>query len=636
MGKPSNSVRWFALVRLWSPWLAPRHGGEGFSPDKDAVFASFLRHDGFHVAVLAVSGLDNVLTLLNHDGSGSVTINARNDDEREGIFNVIVAVGRSFETANAAAMYYARRLVMKFDIVTPETKAEIDALSDGGANAKWMESWYDGLAYCTWNGIGQHLTEKKILDALDALKKNDITVTSLIIDDNWQSLDNEGQDQFQRGWMDFEANTEGFPGGLKTAVTKIREQHKNIQHVAVWHALLGYWGGISPDGRLAKTYKTHRVRKREGVAGGTMLAVSASDVSTFYSDFYRFLSSSGIDSVKTDAQFFLDELDDATDRRALMLEYQDAWSIANLRYFAAKAISCMSQAPQILFHSQMPTSKPRLLVRNSDDFFPEVPASHPWHIFCNAYNALFTQHLNVLPDWDMFQTSHPWASFHAAARCVSGGPIYITDVPGKHDANLINQMSAKTPRGDTVILRPSVVGKTINPYVGYDEKALLKIGTYVGFSRTGSSILGVFNTTTQQLTEIISLSQFAGTEKGEYLIRSHKTGKITTPTEAADTSAVVSVSLDVQSWDILSAYPAREFKLQRSHEASGSTEVKVANLGLLGKMTGAAAVVSTEMYVEKDSGRLRVWTSLKALGTYGKLSLRLQSSTTDNCRAIYL
>ena len=30
----------------------------------------------------------------------------------------------------------------------------------------------------------------------------------------------------------------------------------------------------------------------------------------------------------------------------------------------------MSQIPQILFHSQLPTNKPRLMVRNSDDFFP--------------------------------------------------------------------------------------------------------------------------------------------------------------------------------------------------------------------------------------------------------------------------
>jgi hypothetical protein len=132
----------------------------------------------------------------------------------------------------------------------------------------------------------------------------------------------------------------------------------------------------------------------------------------------------------------------------------------------------------MIFRSQLPTNKPRMLVRNSDDFFPDVEASHPWHIFCNAHNSLLTQHLNVLPDWDMFQTAHPWAGFHAAARCLSGGPIYITDPPGEHNIDLIRQMTAKTPRGNTVILRTSRSGKTSQAYVGYDEPKLLKIETY--------------------------------------------------------------------------------------------------------------------------------------------------------------
>lgn len=46
----------------------------------------------------------------------------------------------------------------------------------------------DGLSYCTWNGIGRELTEQKIFDALESLAKNNINISNLIIDDNWQSL----------------------------------------------------------------------------------------------------------------------------------------------------------------------------------------------------------------------------------------------------------------------------------------------------------------------------------------------------------------------------------------------------------------------------------------------------------------
>ena len=100
----------------------------------------------------------------------------------------------------------------------------------------------------------------------------------------------------------------------------------------------------------------------------------------------RFLTGSGIDFVKTDVQCFLDDLEDADDRRNLIKSYQDAWAINHLRWFSDKAISCMqpskligqnhssltcltsamSQVPPIMFHSQLPTNKPRIPLRNSD------------------------------------------------------------------------------------------------------------------------------------------------------------------------------------------------------------------------------------------------------------------------------
>ncbi|KAF2271031.1 glycoside hydrolase [Lojkania enalia] len=615
LGKPTSFSRWFALVRLWSPWLAPRQGKGSFQPDKEAVLAAFERKDGSHLAILAVSGIENILTCLRHE-DGFVTIDSRNDSEKDGVARLIAATGNTLEYAIAAVMYHARKLVMKYATASGEVARETEALNED-FNPKWLENWYDGLTYCTWNGLGQNLNEQKVFDALDSLQKNDINVTTLIIDDNWQSLNQEGGDQFANAWMEFEATKIGFPRGLKATVSDIRSKHKNIKHVAVWHALFGYWGGIAPEGKIAKEYKTIGVRKRRGVSEGRMLVVAEEDVNRFYKDFYQFLSSSGVDSVKTDAQFFLDELDDANDRRDLTIAYQDAWSINQLRYFSGKAISCMSQAPQIIFHSQLPSNKPQILLRNSDDFFPEVPASHPWHIFCNAHNAILNQYLNILPDWDMFQTSHDWAFFHGAARAISGGPIYITDVPGQHNIDLINQMTGKTPRGDTVILRPHTVGKSTHAYNSYDDPVLLKVSTYVGMARTGVSILGIFNCTQRPLAELIGLDQFPGTESGTYLIRSHTSEQITKPTTTKTNNALVHIELPVRGWEILSAFPLLSFKLERTHLTKGPVDISIANLGLLGKMTGAAAVVNTDSYIERSSGRLRIWTSLKALGTYG-------------------
>lgn len=608
LGRPTDFARWFAITRLWSPWLAPRQGKDKFQPDKDAILTAFERKDGSHLVLLPVSGIKDVLTIFRHDGDGQIVINSQNDREEDGTLNIVAAVGKTMELAVAAVMYYARRLVTAYEAAEGQMTAENEAFSQD-FKPEWLENWYDGLTYCTWNSLGQDLTEEKIFNALDDFAKNKINISNMIIDDGWQSV-------FDNGMIEFDAHKRGFPRGLRATIKDVRMKY-DINHVAVWHAINGYWGGIARDGAIAKEYKTIEVETKEGIAGGKSLMVAEEDVNRFYNDFYQFLSSSGIDSVKTDGQFFLDEIKNADDRRSLIQAYQDAWNINILRHFSARAISCMSQAPPLIFHSQLPNNKPRILLRNSDDFFPDVPASHPWHIFANAHNSVLTQHLNILPDWDMFQTSHDYAAFHAAGRCVSGGPVYITDVPGQHDLNLIAQMTGNTPRGDTVILRPHTVGKTTAAYNSFDDQVLLKVSTYVGMAHSGVSILGVFNCSQKPLTELIGLDSFPGAEEGTYFIRSHTSGQLTAPSSIKEISALVHVELPVRGWDILSAYPLQFFKLEREQPWKGPEKISVAPLGILGKMTGAAAIVSSNSYIDRASGRLRIWTSLKVLGTYG-------------------
>jgi hypothetical protein len=231
LGVPSSVARFFALVRLVTPWLGPRQGKE-LTLDKDSILCSFLRTDGVHVVLLGVSGIDDVLTTFESGSNGSVVIKSRNDNATSARFQVLAAAADEFEVAMSALIYEARKLVRPYEVATKHDP-----------KAEWLSSWYDGLTYCTWNGIGPDLTEEKILSALDELKAHGIKISGLIIDDNWQALDNEGGGGWERGWKQFEANPKAFPNGLAKTVTAIRERHHNIEHVAVWHALLGYWGG---------------------------------------------------------------------------------------------------------------------------------------------------------------------------------------------------------------------------------------------------------------------------------------------------------------------------------------------------------------------------------------------------------
>ncbi|KAL1897225.1 hypothetical protein Cpir12675_002407 [Ceratocystis pirilliformis] len=574
IGVPWGSfVRSFGLARAWEPWLYP----------------------------------------------------TRNDGETSQRATLIVSVCRKTENAIAAAIYEARSLVQGFNNTHIEAKqADISySPSTDDVNATWRETWYDGLGYCTWNSLGQQLTAQKLYNALDQLAENKIDVSSLIIDDNWQSINSKGDDQSKFSMTRFEALASAFPGGLKQTIAAIKSKHPNIKHVAVWHTLFGYWGGVSPNSEISERYQVVEASRRNDM-GGPMHVVSANDVARFYCDFYSFLSSCGIDGVKTDAQYTLDIFNTSQDRRSLGKAYQDAWSLACLRWFSNKAISCMSQTPQIIFHSQLLRNKPPVVVRNSDDFFPRVPTSHPWHVWTNAYNSLMTHYLNAVPDWDMFQTDHEYAGFHAAARCVSGGPIYITDTPGQHNLNLIKQITGKTTRGRTVIFRPNTVARAADPYVGYHDNVLLKVISYHG-SVSGYPIMGIFNVSSRPLMELVHLTAFPGileSSPHKYIVRAHTTGRISDIMKASSSASLFVVSLDVRGYEIFTAYQISSLENKEGSRAD------IASLGLLGKMTGAAAILSN-MVTKLETGRVHVETFIKALGVLGVYISTLPKMSID-------
>ncbi|KAL8686230.1 MAG: hypothetical protein Q9218_007255 [Villophora microphyllina] len=88
--------------------------------------------------------------------------------------------------------------------------------------------------------------------------------------------------------------------------------------------------------------------------------------------------------------------------------------------------------------------------------------------------------------------------------------------------------------------------------------------------------------------------------------------------QLGDDLAVVDLALETKGWAILSAYPLRTFTLPGSQgipKEGAGTDVAV--LGLMGKMTGAAAVVGTPETRIQSNGQLRISVSLKVLGVLG-------------------
>lgn len=148
-GLPADYTRWFALVRLWSPWLAPRQGKGSTLAEKDGVLYSFLRRDGLHVVLLAMSGIDDVMTVMQAK-DGKLDIHARNDREEEGVARVLVAVAATAEEGIAAVMYRARRVMSEHNVMTVEEEEVVEKIKEverarnqekDGVKANWVQDW---------------------------------------------------------------------------------------------------------------------------------------------------------------------------------------------------------------------------------------------------------------------------------------------------------------------------------------------------------------------------------------------------------------------------------------------------------------------------------------------------------------
>lgn len=128
--------------------------------------------------------------------------------------------------------------------------------------------------------------------------------------------------------------------------------------------------------------------------------------------------------------------------------------------------------------------------------------------------------------------------------------------------------------------------------------------------------MGIFNVSQRPVTELIHLNRFLGmVEPQSYIVRSHISGLITRPLGSQNPDSLIRMTLPVRGYDVLSAYPLTGFVSKSDGNEIDTTWI--ANLGLLGKMTGAAAIVKNEIGFDAKLGRISIDTSLKALDVLG-------------------
>src|SRR5215213_1805049 len=299
---------------------------------------------------------------------------------------------------------------------------------------RWQKSYpeaFRSLGWCSWNAYGHEVTADKVVASVRSMREKRIPFGFVLVDDGWLSVR-------EQKLTAFDADASKFPGGMLALARRLRDEYK-VPHVGVWHTFQGYWNGVEENSEAARGQKLF-----EGLEGKLLPDPRAGAGEGFYEDWYAKLKSWGYDFVKVDGQGNNVKFTDGL----MPLFDSGGGSHRNLQTAAGKfftdgessggglgLINCMEMSLENAFNWRASN-----VARSSDDYQPELKHNPKDHVYQNAYNAYWLANF-AYPDWDMFQTHDPAAEFHAAARAVSGGPVYFTDEPGKERPEILRRLA---------------------------------------------------------------------------------------------------------------------------------------------------------------------------------------------------
>lgn len=433
----------------------------------------------------------------------------------------------------------------------------------------------EGLGWCTWDAFYKDVTPDKVLQGLQSLAQAGTPPRWMILDDGWQSWTRYpgGEDRLNS------LAPNGRFGEDLAPLVQSAKQRFGIDHFFVWHALLGYWGGL-----CEQAFADYGVRSVPRAFGPGVLAQdsrwnvhpwgaqqgvpAAAQWPAFYDHWHAQLARQGVDGVKVDAQAMLEAVSAGQGGRVVLAKTsRQALEASVGKHFAGRLIHCMSCGSEGAY-----LSHDSVVMRTSDDFFPLRQDSHGLHLFVNSMAGLWWGEF-MLPDWDMFQSAHPHGAFHAAARAVSGGPVYVSDGIGQHDAAVLRSLVLS----DGSVLRADEPGRPSPEVLMRDpttEPVLLKV-----FNRNRDcGVLGLFhaNPCPERLAATVSLADVPVlSAQWSYAAWSHRSQQLW----RCDLQPDVTVTLAPAEWDIVSFAPI---------------EQGLAVFGLTDKLNSTGAIVSRQ------------------------------------------
>jgi len=365
---------------------------------------------------------------------------------------------------------------------------------------KTLPAFAEQFGWCTWDAFYTEVSAEKVCDGLRTLGAAGIPPKFLILDDGWQSTYRRNDDEGPR-LSAFRANSE-FQPDLASLVRTAKKEF-GVEHFLVWHTLQGCWGGVGVEHfpqyhpkEISRAFSAgvlgHFPEGNSQWWGRSAGIVPAEQLQQFLDDYHRSLAAQEVDGVKVDNQATQEAFAASSggSRVQLYAAGRAALEASAGRHFRGNLIHCMSCVNDLLYQDGA-----TCLTRTSTDFWPGKPETHGVHLWTNALVALWFGHF-IHPDWDMFQSAlsaphQGWSEFHAAARAISGGPVYVSDKPGEHNPGLVRKLMGA---GGRVLRCPEpgvIAGESLFCDPSQEPVALKIINGIPGDPARG--VVGVFN-----------------------------------------------------------------------------------------------------------------------------------------------
>lgn len=115
------------------------------------------------------------------------------------------------------------------------------------------------FGWCTWDSFYEKVTANDIKRGLESFKKGGFVPKFLLLADGWQTVCENYETRGYHKLSSLSANGK-FKNDLSETVAMTKNEY-DVKKFFVWHAMLGYWGGLEPTSSEMKKYNV-KMKKR--------------------------------------------------------------------------------------------------------------------------------------------------------------------------------------------------------------------------------------------------------------------------------------------------------------------------------------------------------------------------------------